>query len=313
MTKPIVTVTTNAGIDYIILLKNFEIGKYLRADSELIGIGGKGANVSNMISQLGYPTYATGFVAEDVAKRLSDLLNDIGATNDFVSVNGFGRNVHIIVDSIYKKTTVISADTLVVCPKHIESLYKKIEEWVKKSEWLVLGGIPPKSVPIECYSEIIRTANSNGVKTLLDFGGSALSYCLKSKVNIIKINLEEIQSIFNNQLKTLKDIKLAACELIGKGVEIAIVTLGKNGVIAATKNDAYYINALDDCEVVNTSGAGDAFTAGLIVNLSNGKNITESLCFAMAVAQSAVTAISSNKINKYFLNDFLKKIRIENL
>ena len=57
------TVTFNPSLDYIVSVEDFRLGLTNRTDSEVILPGGKGLNVSIVLSNLGIENTALGFVA----------------------------------------------------------------------------------------------------------------------------------------------------------------------------------------------------------------------------------------------------------
>ena len=59
----IYTVTFNPSIDYIVKVDNFKLGAVNRTTREDIYAGGKGINVSIVLSNLGYESKALGFIA----------------------------------------------------------------------------------------------------------------------------------------------------------------------------------------------------------------------------------------------------------
>ena len=70
----IYTVTFNPSIDYIISMDNFSLGKTNRTTEEKMFPGGKGINVSTVLTNLGIPNIALGFIAGftgNEIKRLS--------------------------------------------------------------------------------------------------------------------------------------------------------------------------------------------------------------------------------------------------
>jgi ribokinase len=68
----------------------------------------------------------------------------------------------------------------------------------------------------------------------------------------------------------------------------AIVTLGGEGVVAATAEAAYTCPALD-VDVVDTVGAGDAFAGTLATSLDRGKSLPSALAAATAAGSLACT------------------------
>lgn len=71
-----------------------------------------------------------------------------------------------------------------------------------------------------------------------------------------------------------------------------VITLGSRGAYAATPARACMIEPFQ-VEAVDTTGAGDAFNGGLVVALSEGKELFEACRFASAVAALCVTKMGT--------------------
>ena len=103
-------------------------------------------------------------------------------------------------------------------------------------------------------------------------------------------NETEAEFYLNKKIETDKDIKDAAKEFLNMGVKNIIITLGAKGVYFENKDESYFIEALklkDD--VIDTTGAGDAFNGAFSVALSQNKSYKESIEFASLVAGVSVT------------------------
>lgn len=84
----------------------------------------------------------------------------------------------------------------------------------------------------------------------------------------------------------------AARFLIGKGVEIAIVTLGEHGLAYADANGGGHIPAVRSA-VTDTTGAGDALTAGVIFGLLNDIPVDEALRLGVSAATLTIHSAES--------------------
>ncbi len=70
--------------------------------------------------------------------------------------------------------------------------------------------------------------------------------------------------------------------------------MGEKGVYFANKNEEYFIDALKlKDEVVDTTGAGDAFNGAFAVGLSNGLENKDALVFANKVAGISTTKLGA--------------------
>ena len=88
----IYTVTFNPSLDYVIGAEKLEPGKINRTTRENIYPGGKGNNVSVVLSNLGHKSKALGFVSGFTGAALEKMLDDFGCYTDFIQLdNGFTR------------------------------------------------------------------------------------------------------------------------------------------------------------------------------------------------------------------------------
>ena len=74
----IYTVTFNPAVDYVIHLEDIELGAVNRTESEEIFFGGKGINVSTVLSNLGAENIALGFISGFTGKAIESGLNKNG-------------------------------------------------------------------------------------------------------------------------------------------------------------------------------------------------------------------------------------------
>jgi len=101
---------------------------------------------------------------------------------------------------------------------------------------------------------------------------------LIAKVDIIKPSEDDAERIFGkdapeDQLKKFLDL----------GAKLVILTLGKDGAIVSNGKETIRFNTLAD-EVVDTTGAGDAFWSGFYSGLIKGYTLKESLELGFAVS-----------------------------
>ena len=76
--------------------------------------------------------------------------------------------------------------------------------------------------------------------------------------------------------------------LLKKGVEKVVVTLGEKGAILVTEQ-GHTVFASKKVKAVDTTAAGDAFTAGLVLKLSEGCSCEQAIEFATKVSSIVVT------------------------
>jgi len=87
----IYTVTFNPSLDYIVSVKDFQLGRTNRTCSEQLVAGGKGINVSIVLKNLGFESVALGFVAGFTGEEIAKQVTKMGIENGFIPVDGVSR------------------------------------------------------------------------------------------------------------------------------------------------------------------------------------------------------------------------------
>ena len=81
---------------------------------------------------------------------------------------------------------------------------------------------------------------------------------------------------------------MAAQQLLAQGVGMAVITMGAEGALIVTPTGTHHVPG-QKVDVVDTTGAGDAFNGALAVALAEGKEPVEAVTFANAAAALQVT------------------------
>jgi ribokinase len=136
----------------------------------------------------------------------------------------------------------------------------------------------------------LRTARELGVPTILNPAPACvLDDSIFQLCDYITPNESEAATLTGCSVETLEEAERAADLLIARGVRNVILTLGARGALVKTPNITQHVAAFAVGKVVETTGAGDAFNAGLAVALSEGLDVVEAARFGCAVAGISVT------------------------
>ncbi|EPF5869827.1 PfkB family carbohydrate kinase [Morganella morganii] len=108
-----------------------------------------------------------------------------------------------------------------------------------------------------------------------------------SSVDLLIPNGTEAELISGIKISNLHSAEQAIRVIHALGVKEIIMTLGDNGALYFNGSVMKHYNAIN-ASVVDTSGAGDAFTGALAARLVEGRNMDEAVKFAVAYASLAV-------------------------
>ena len=107
-------------------------------------------------------------------------------------------------------------------------------------------------------------------------------------VDFIKPNESELEILTGESMKTAEDIRRGARKMLEKGVQGVIVTLGEEGCLLVTKEREIFFET-SKVRALDTTAAGDSFTAAFAVALSEGKDCTDAIRFGQKASAVTVT------------------------
>lgn len=282
----IYTLTFNPAIDYSLITNNLEFGVTNRSESEEICFGGKGINVSYVLSQLGVENTALGFVAGFTGEYLVSQLAKNQIKTDFIKLeSGFTR---INVKLKGKQETEINAQGPDISETALMQLFSKLEK-LKAEDTLVLAGSVPKSMPSDIYEEILKRLEDKGIRFVVDATGDLLKATLKYKPFLIKPNNFELEEILGEQFKTEEEIICGAKKLKEMGACNVMVSLGEKGLLLISDDGNVYKQDAFKISLVNSVGAGDSTIAGFLAGYEDGVKSA----LRLAAAAGAATAASN--------------------
>jgi len=273
------------------------VGETILGDSYNIGPGGKGCNQAiaisrlggkvNFISKLGKDNY--GDLALNTLKR-----NNISSSTIIQSADLQTGVAGIMLD---KKTGKNAINVITGAPSTL-NIYEidKYINTIKKSKIFLTQLEVPKDVTLHC----LRAAKESKVTTILN--PAPATEISKEFFNYIDyFTPNETEAEFYSGIKIFNEIeaKEAAVKLLNLGVKKVIVTLGEKGLFYSDGKEEIYIKALDIKNVLDTTGAGDAFNGGLAFALSQNKSIKDALNLANKVAGLSTLKLGAGEAMPY--------------
>lgn len=299
----IYTLTLNPSIDYVIEVPNLELGIVNRTSKDIKFPGGKGINVSRILSSQSTENIALGFLGGFTGEFIDNKLKSYGITTDFIKISGDSR-INVKVKS--NEETEINGAGPNISKENLDNLFEKLDK-LKENDILVLAGSIPATLPKDLYLQIQKRVCNNKVKVVVDTSGKALLEAIKNKPFLIKPNNHEIEEIFNVKLNSEQALISYGKKLVELGSENVIISLAGDGALLINKNGIFKGNAPKG-EVKNSVGAGDSLVGGFLAEYIKTNDILMS--FKNGIASGSASAFSLDLANYDFVKELLPLIQI---
>ena len=302
----IYTVTFNPAVDYVVHTDEISVGGVNRSKSEKIYFGGKGINVSMVLSELGVKSKALGFVAGFTGEAIEKGVAEKGVETDFVHLeNGFSRiNVKIKSGS----ETELNGQGPAIDDKALNLLFEKLDK-LDHGDMLVLAGSIPSSMPADIYEKILERLQNKNIKAVVDATKDLLMNVLKYKPFLIKPNNHELGEMFGVTLKTNEEIAEYAQKLKDMGARNVLVSMAGDGALLLDENGKTHLCGVCKGTVKNSVGAGDSMVAGFVAGLQAGsEQVDYEYALKLGTAAGGATAFSDGLAEKALIDELLKQL-----
>jgi ribokinase len=145
-------------------------------------------------------------------------------------------------------------------------------------------------IPLETALTAIRAARDAGTCTLLNPApAQALPEDAWERIDVLTPNRTEAAILLGHDPDADESPESLAAQLHAKGVGTVVLTLGGDGALVHDADGSRLVPAASPTAVVDTTGAGDAFTAALAVELAAGASTDAAVRFAALAGAHAVS------------------------
>ncbi|MEM2528018.1 MAG: ribokinase [Ignisphaera sp.] len=291
----VVSVVGSIHMDFYIRLP-----KLPQQDETVIGYGftmlpgGKGANQAVATARLGAETYFIGRVGRDIfGERLIDDYVTIDDTTHtgiaFILLNTSGENMIAVAPGTDHKVSREDVDRAIDIIKRSNAMLLQLE-------------IPLDTV---VYAARIGWENKTGV-ILNPAPATPLPEEIYRYIYTMTPNRVELSMLTGVSVKSFNDVIKASRILIEKGVKYVVTTLGGNGAMVVSEHSSIHVPAYK-VNVVDTTGAGDVFSAALALFIAEGMDIVDACRMANAAAAIKITRMGAQSApSREELVQFLK-------
>ncbi|MEV6716460.1 ribokinase [Lentzea sp. NPDC051208] len=234
--------------------------------------GGKGANTAVAAARVGASVALVGAVGGDgYGSLLRESLESSGVDTALVKTSSRPTGIaYITVTPDGENSIVVSPGANAdVSPSDVDALSFDGAAVLTCS----------LEVPLETVIHAIGAASRAGVRTVLNLSPVAeLPAETLRQLTVLIVNEHEAAQLASDWRSLLE-----------LGPSSAIVTLGSRGAAVVEESGVVEVPAIEVAEVVDTTGAGDAFAGALSARLAEGDDLVQAARYAAKVAALSVT------------------------
>ncbi|WP_099209283.1 ADP-dependent ribose-1-phosphate kinase [Thermococcus henrietii] len=259
----------NLNYDIIFLLDRFpEFHEKVVSREAHFGLGGAAGNTISWLATFGLKTGFIGAVGRDeIGEAHLKYFERLGVDTSGIDV--------VAVPSGVAVAMVHGDDKRIVKHLGANSLRKFKPEYAKKARFLHLSSNPP-----ELIEEAVRFANASGIPISVDIGEATLPREVEGMVDYLLMNEDEYRRKYGSLDTSLSNAKNL------------IITLNGGGAIVREGDETFEVRGLS-AKVVDSTGAGDSFDAGVIYGILRGWSLRDSAKLGMLLAYLTVQKVGA--------------------
>jgi ribokinase len=249
------------------------------------GNGGKGANQAAAAALLGAEVTFLGRVGDDgFGEPLVEALAEKGVDTSLIGAapgSSTGTAVITVTPDGENAITVAPGANRRLTPGDVEDAAEAI------------GGarvlVAQMEVPTEVVTRAVGVAARHGTRALVNLAPSfEVPGELLEQLDPLVVNEHEAAFLLGEKVEGVDGALSAASELLALGPKSVVVTVGKSGAVFSDGESTEHLPA-PEVDVVDTTGAGDAFVGALAVSLAGDDSLRDAVAYAVRAGAAAVT------------------------
>lgn len=293
----IYTCTTNPSLDYYISLdEDLKNGETTRSNFENYDCGGKGVNVSIILSNLNIPSNTLGFLGGFTKDFYVSFLTQYPFIQPmFTSIS---ESTRINVKIMGNKETSINAKGPKIKDDEFDKFKTRISRIYSDDIFVLSGNIQTEIQERIC--DLIHDLNEDGIKTVLDCSEEVIDKCIDIKPFMVNMN----HIVDDNDSDEIIKNKLLE---INKNGATNVFVCRRNKPSYICFNSEVYKSVPNKNESYVT-GYIDAFIGGFIFTVVRGGNSLEG--FKYGQAASIATSLSKDLAARSKIEEVYKEIEV---
>jgi ribokinase len=247
--------------------------------------GGKGANQAAAAAFLGASVAFLGRVGDDeFGEPLVRALGEKGIDTSLVE-----RASGVATGAAFITVTPDGENAITVAPGANRSLTPASVDAASETIGDARVLVAQMEVPVKTVRRAVEVAAERGTRALVNLAPVLeVPRELLERLDPLVVNEHEATFLLGSEVEGVEGALAAVPELLSLGPRSAVITVGEAGAVFASGESTEHLPA-PKVEVVDTTGAGDAFVGALAVQLARDASLEEAVAYAVRAGAAAVT------------------------
>lgn len=268
-----------------------EYGSKIPVDSIAHSVAGNAANVAVGAAKLGLKSAIyTNLGDDDQGESIKLALEKAGISQDYIKVNaGKNSNLSVVLTFAGERTIFVY---------HQDWFYKLPD--LARASWVYLTSMAVTFTDSNIMDEVTRYIEATRAKLVFGPGTYQLKAGIKrfprllAKCELLIVNMEEAKKILEvDPTERVEPVDILSGLLL-LGPKIIVVTDGSDGSYAADSQKNLRAGVFPT-QIVEKTGAGDAYSAGLIAALAYGESLEEAMIWGTINASHVIQEVGPQK------------------
>lgn len=251
-------------------------------------VAGNNANNAIASAKLGLKTAIYTNVGSDLTgQHIIKILREKGVDTKYIAIQeGMASNASSVISFKGERTILV----------YHQNWQYSLPDF-DKTRWIYFSSLSSSFIKTNIVSQLENYLERTGVNLAYNPGTFQLEYGVKKfpklllLTHLFIVNLEEAKKILGDK-SDKPNVRKLLQELADLGPRMVVITAGKEGSFGFD-GERYYKMGVFPSEVTDMTGAGDAYSAGVLAGLFYGEDLDEALRWGAANSASTIEEIGA--------------------
>ena len=296
----------NSAIDKLIDVDVLTPGRVLRTRDIHAWPGGKGLHVATCAAALDQPVRLTGLIDDGHRDWFAAWLRARHVEFHAIDTPTPIRTCLAIRESAGRITEILEAGPAIEAEVADAAFHTAVNVCRKASIAVLSGSLPP-GIPADTYRGIVAALPNTRV--LVDATGEVLRQAFTARPFAAKPNRLEAEEATGIRIESEASAAAAARMLVESGVQLGIISLGAEGVVACWEGRTCRLTP-PIVAAINAVGAGDCLLGGIAAALARGDAIVDALRLGVAAGTAKVLYPETGGVRRSDIDALLPEVRV---